>query len=175
MNLLRTIVPFVAAALMTEPCLLLGESSKTRPTLQLKLQIREPSVTVDGRLKLGVTITNLGPDPVYIYGDLDYGVAPFAYHRDGAPVDRRTHPHELCPPPPPDDSDFVRLLPGHALSYELERSPRDLGIELSGTYLIELDDFFVAVRDTEGFRISLAEQPLPSNRVEIDVRPENAD
>lgn len=150
-----------------------GDSLQARSVLQITLDVRDASVTLDGELKLHFTIKNLGPGAAYIYGDLSYGVVPIAYHRDGAEVPRREHFHELCPPPPPEDSDFVRLKPGHARSYDVERTPRDLGIDVAGDYLLEVDNFYVTVRDREGFHISLVDRPLVSNRVEIVVRAES--
>jgi hypothetical protein len=136
----------------------------------IEVRVLKPEATLTSRGAFEVTLRNASDAPVTVYGDLTSGVVFELRGADGKEIVRATHAHELCPPPPPEASDWVRLRPGHGISYVDQRSLQELGLMTSGKYSVRAMYWHVVLEDEEGFHLSLAREPVASSSGRVNVR-----
>ena len=89
------------------------------------------------RLPIEIKIENIGDDPVYVFGNLDYFIMLFATTADGKDLPTNSIRQTLAPPPTRES--FTRLEPGHFLGKVWNENLKTLGIRKSGRYHLELE------------------------------------
>ena len=141
---------------------------------QVTLSAQAAEVPLDGTLALQVALTNPESEDdaeLVIYRHMGTGVIVLARTREGAELrpEGMTHYHELCPPPPPRQSDFVRLDAGQFLGRALRITPSSLGIKSPGTYSVSVQYWVTAWPEGSEWRLSLRQQPIESAPITVTV------
>ena len=89
------------------------------------------------RLPIEIKIENIGDDPVYVFGNLNYFIMLFATTADGKDLPTDSIRETLAPPPTRES--FTRIEPGHFLGTVWKEDLKTLGIRKPGRYRLELE------------------------------------
>jgi len=142
---------------------------------QVLLSADSASVPLDGILSLEVRLVNANQDDadVVVYRRMSSGVVLQARTPDGSVVRPKgfTHYHELCPPPPPKQTDFVSLGKGQFLGQTYRVDLAYLGIDSPGSYSIVASYWFDIASDESGWHLSLSREPVESVPIRLVVLP----
>src|SRR5262249_31901958 len=108
---------------------------------QVLLSPQSMAIPLDGTLALQVRLSNPETDEVselVVYRHMWTGIVLIARTVEGTELrpEGMTHYHQLCPPPPPREGDFIRLDAGQFLGETFQLTPSDLGIKAPGTYSV---------------------------------------
>ena len=126
--------------------------AQDRDKLELSASVASTSISLSKGLRIGVRLTNIGSNAVYVYKD-DCCIRVFASTVSGKEINKEFI--EEAMPPPPRRQSFFLLKPGHFLEKEINEPLNNLGVHDPGNYRIHLyySSHFGRSADTFGIAV----------------------